>query len=316
MAVDADMEGSPRDRGRTLLVIVAVALVLSAGVIGYVVYDNSLANKTSATTVVEMGDSVFLDYIGRFADGRVFDTSILEIAENDVLYPKSLTFTPRDNTSYQPLDMVAGKYGVEGGTIKGFALGVIGLSVGDTEVIEVAPEDAYASYPEQFETLTLEERVAATETMAEDAFSDLFKVDAVVMGHAHHYKWGWDVIVTEIEFGLVTFKHSPTIGEVVYPYGDPNDDDDPMGWPCTVQSFDPDADEGVGEVVVRHEVSSDDVYTVLGETFLGDQLVISSFDSENETFEIHVSNPDIGYNAEIAGRALFFEVTIINVAKV
>ena len=82
------------------------------------------------------------------------------------------------------------------------------------------------------------------------------------------------------------------------------------------QSFDPDADEGVGEVVVRHEVSSDDVYTVLGETFLGDQLVISSFDSENETFEIHVSNPDIGYNAEIAGRALFFEVTIINVAKV
>ena len=316
MAIDAEMEGSPRNRGRALLVIVAVAIVLSAGLIGYVVYDNSLANKASASTVVEMGDSVYLDYIGRFSDGRVFDTSLLEIAEDDVLYPKSLTFTMRDNTSYQPLDMVAGKYGVEGGTIKGFALGVIGLSVGDTEVIHVAPEDAYAIDPAQLETLPLEEHVEATETLTEDDFSDLFKVDPVVMGHAPHYKWGWDVIVTEIEFGFVTFKHSPTIGEVVYPIGDPLDDDDPMGWPCTVESFDPTADGGVGEVVVRHDVTSDDVHAILGETHKGDQLVISSFDSDNETFEIHISNPEVGYNAEIAGRALFFEVTIINVAKV
>ncbi|UCE91380.1 MAG: FKBP-type peptidyl-prolyl cis-trans isomerase [Methanobacteriota archaeon] len=308
------MEKPPKDRGRMLLVVVAVALVLSASAIGYVLYDNSLAHKASTPAVVEMNDGVVLDYTGRFSDGRVFDTSILEVAEDDVLYPKSLTFTMRDNTSYQPFNMVAGLYGEEGGTIKGFALGVIGLSAGDTKIIDVAPEDAYAVNPEQLETVPLEEHVVGTETMDDDEFSGLFKVDPVVMDHAPHYKWGWDVIVTEIDFGIVTFKHSPTVGEVVYPFGDPHDDD-PMGWACVVESFDPEINDGAGEVVVRHEVSEDDVYAFLGETFEGEEFVISSFDSENETFEIHKSRPDVGYNAEIAGRALFFEVTIISVTK-
>jgi hypothetical protein len=43
---------------------------------------------------------------------------------------------------------------------------------------------------------------------------------------------------------------------------------------------------------------------------------VSGYDSENETFEIHLSDPSIGYNGEISGRALYFEVTIISIAKV
>lgn len=315
MAVDAEMEKSSQDRGRSLLVVIAVALVLSASVIGYIVYDNSLAHKASTSDVVEMDDSVILDYIGSFSDGRVFDTSILEVAENDALYPKSLTFALRENDSYQPFEMVAGLYNAEGGTIKGFALGVIGLSVGDTKMIEVAPEDAYPVNPELKETIPLEEHIVGTETILENTFSDLFKSDPVVMGHVQHYKWGWDVVVTEIEFGFVTFRHYPTVGEIVYPFGDPEDDDEPKGWPCVVESFDPEADDGAGEVVVRHEVGSEDVYAILGETYDGVTFVISSFDSGNETFEIHKSSPETGYNAEISGRALFFEVTIISVTK-
>lgn len=315
MAIDSEMDKPSQDRGRALMVILAVAIVLSASVIGYVVYDNSLAHKASTSSVVEMDDSVVMDYIGRFSDGRVFDTSLLDVAMNDILYPKSMTFTLRDEGSYQPFDMVAGKYGEEGGTIKGFALGVIGLSVGDTEIIDVAPEDAYSVNPDQLKTIPLEQHVEATEMMTEEAFSDLFKVDPVVMDHVPHYKWGWDVIVTEIEFGLVTFKHSPTVGEVVYPFGDPEDEDEPLGWPCVVESFNPTADDGVGEVVVRHEVGPEDVYTIMGEIPDGNRLVISSFDQENQTFEIHQSDSEIGYNAEISGRALFFEVTIISVTK-
>jgi hypothetical protein len=315
MAVDAETEKPTRISGRSLLVIIAVALVLSASVIGYVVYDSTLANKVSTSDVVEMDDSVTLDYIGSFSDGRIFDTSILGVAENDALYPKSLTFTMRENDSYQPFEMVAGLYGEEGGTIKGFALGVIGLSVGDTKLIEVAPEDAYPVDPALLETIPLEEHVVGTETISESEFSDLFKIDAVVMSHVPHYKWGWDVLVTEIEFGLVTFKHYPTVGEAVYPFGDPEDDYEPKGWSCVVESFDPAADDGAGDVVIRHEVGPEDVYSLLGETYDGVTLVISSFDSENETFEIHKSNPETGYNAEVSGRALFFEVAIISVTK-
>ncbi len=298
-----------------MIVIAAVALVISAGVIGYIVYDNSLAHRSSTFDVVEMDDTVTMNYIGRFSDGRVFDTSILSVAENDVLYPKSLTFALRDNDSYAPFEMIAGLYGEQGGTIKGFALGVIGLSVEDETVIEVAAEDAYPVDPSMLETVPLEERVVGTETMPEQTFSNLFKVDPTVMAHVPHYKWGWDVVVTEISFGLVTFKHFPTVGETVYPFGDPTDDDDPQGWGCVVESFDSDADDGAGEIVVRHDVGPGDVYAVKGETHDGDAFVISSFDDENDTFEIHKSDPQIGYNGEVAGRALFFEVSIISVVK-
>lgn len=298
-----------------LIVIVAVALVISAGVIGYIVYDNSLAHGSSAFDVVEMDDTVTMNYIGRFSDGRVFDTSLLAVAENDVFYPKSLTFAMRDNDSYAPFEMIAGLYGEQGGTIKGFALGVIGLSVGDETVIEVAAEDAYPVNPSMLETIPLEERVVGTETMPEETFSSLFKVDPTVMAHVPHYKWGWDVVVTEITFELVTFKHFPTVGETVYPFGDPMDDDDPQGWGCLVESFDSEADDGAGEIVVRHEVGPGDVYAVKGETYDGNTFVVSSFDDENDTFEIHKSDLQVGYNGEIAGRALFFEVTIISVVK-
>ena len=181
-----------------------------------------------------MDDVVTMNYIGRFSNGLVFDTSLLEVAENDALYPKSLTYTMRENDSYTPFEMVAGKYGVEGGTIKGFALGVIGLSVGDTEEIYVAPEDAYAVNPEMIDTTPIVQLVNGTETIPEKTFETLFKINPVVMDHAPHYKWKWDVIITNIEFGLVTFKHAPTVGETVYPFGDPSDPEDPAGWPCAV----------------------------------------------------------------------------------
>ena len=311
----SEPDGSSRDTSRTLLVLTIAALIVSVGIIGYVVYDNTKSHFASTKDVIEMDDVVTMNYIGRFSNGLVFDTSLYDVAANDVLYPKSLTFTMRDNESYNPFEMTAGKYGVEGGTIKGFALGVIGLSVGDTEVIYVAPEDAYAANPDMIDTIPIVEPVNATETISESSFESLFKVDAVVMDHLPHFKWKWDVVVTNIEFGYVTFKHFPTVGETVYPFGDPLDAEDPAGWACTVESFDPLANDGVGEIVVRHDVSAEDVYAVKGEAFDDITFVISAFDAENETFDIHRSDLSIGYNGEVSGRALYFEVTIISVTK-
>ena len=67
--------------------------------------------------------------------------------------------------------------------------------------------------------------------------------------------------------------------------------------------------------MVRHDVSADDVYALKGEIFDGSVFVVSAFDSENGTFEIHRSDSSIGYTGEISGRALYFEVTIISVKK-
>ena len=310
------LEQTPRDRAGTLLALALVAMVMSVGAVGYVIYDNTLAHSSSASDPIEMGDTVTLDYVGMFTDGRVFDTSIYEIAEDDVLYPKSFTFQMRDESGYTSFEMEAGAYGVEGGTIKGFALGVLGLHVGDTSTIVVSPEDGYAVDPTMLVTIPLVEEIAATETMSETSFESLFQIDAIAMDFVQHYHWGWDVLVVNVSFGVVTLKHCPTVGETVYPFGDPNDDEEPQGWPCIVESFDPDADDGVGKIVVRHQVSPDDVYNVMGEDYDDQVFILSGYDAENGTFEVHRSNLDLGYNAEIRGRTLLFEVTIISVKSV
>jgi peptidylprolyl isomerase len=313
MAGESEVDRSPRDPTRVFLVLVAVAVVLSVSVVGYVMYDNAQERSTSASDPIEMGDKVLLDYTGMFSNGHVFDTSLLEIATNDALYPKSLTFTLRDNASYAPFDMTAGMYGAEGGTIRGFALGVLGLSVGDTHTIEVLPEDGYAVNPDMVETISLVEHLNGTEVMLESNFKTLFNIEPVVMDFVPHFKWKWDVLVVDVTQGVVTFKHAPDVDQVVYPFGDPFDADDPSGWACVVESFDPEVNEGYGEVVVRHQVAGEDVYAVKGETHLGQPFILSGFDETNETFEVHRSDPSTGYNGEISGRTLYFKVTIISV---
>jgi FKBP-type peptidyl-prolyl cis-trans isomerase 2 len=313
MADETEAGRSPRDPMRVLLVLIVAAVVLSVGVVAYVVYDNAQGRSTSTSDPIVMGDLVTLNYIGSFSDGRIFDTSIYSVASDDVLHPKSLTFSLRDSASYVPFDMTAGKYGVEGGTIKGFALGVLGLRVGDTHRIEVQPEDGYAVDESMIETVEIVQHLNATETLSESSFRTLFNIEPVAMDRVPHYIWKWDVLVVEVSFGVVTFKHVPDVDQVVYPYGDPSDDEDPEGWACVVESYDPAANDGVGEVVVRHLVSEEDVYAIKGVLYTGQPFVISSFDETNETFEVHKSNPETGYNGEISGRTLFFEVTIISV---
>ena len=311
MAGESEVDKSPRDPTRVFLALIAVSVVLSVGVVGYVVYDNAQGQTTSTSYPIEMGDVVTLNYIGMFSDGRVFDTSLPEVASDDVQYPKSLTFTLRDNESYTPFDMTAGKYAVEGGTIKGFALGVLGLTIGDTHTIEVPPEDGYAVDLSMIDTVQVTEHLNATEIMPESNFKALFNIEPVVMDFVPHFKWKWDVLVVEVSMGVVTFKHAPTIGQVVYPFGDPSDDEDPAGWACVVESFDPGASDGAGEVVVRHLVTEADVYAVKGVMYTGQVFILSGYDSVNETFEIHRSNPETGYNGEISGRTLYFKVTIV-----
>ena len=69
---------------------------------------------------IKEGDTVAIDYEGRFEDGTVFDSS------------------HRDGHSH-PLIFIVGKHEV----ISGFERGVVGLCEGDEKKITIAPADAY-----------------------------------------------------------------------------------------------------------------------------------------------------------------------------
>jgi len=302
----------PRDAGSILLALIVAGIVVAAGAIVYVVYVNSQRIAGGSPYVIASGDTVTLDYIGRFSDGRIFDTSIWYVAQDDALYPKSLTFTHRSNDTYKALSMEAGNYG-SGGTIKGFALGVVGLHVGDYKIIEVPPENGYAVNPMMLSTVNLTEYIPVKELYTVASFKSYFSTDPIPLTTLSHFFWKWEVLVASVSGDIVTVLNQPTAGSSVYPFGDPTATEDPNGWEVRVVSYDPLADGGAGKISVQHMLSPEDVYQVKGKDSGGGVFVVSAYDATNGTFQLHRSDSTTGYNGEISGRALFFEVTIIKV---
>jgi len=74
---------------------------------------------------VKIGDTVSVNYTGKFEDGTIFDTSLIEGRE--------------------PIKAKIGEKQV----IPGFENGLIDMSVGESKTIEIVPEEAYGPYREE-----------------------------------------------------------------------------------------------------------------------------------------------------------------------
>lgn len=85
---------------------------------------------------VKTGDTIAADYIGRTDDGKIFDTSLEQVAKDNGLY------TPQ--RAYAPIEFTVGG----GQMIKGFDQGVIGMKEGETKTVTIAPADAYGEHSE------------------------------------------------------------------------------------------------------------------------------------------------------------------------
>jgi hypothetical protein len=59
-------------------------------------------------------------------------------------------------------------------------------------------------------------------------------------------------------------------------------------------------------------VSPEDVYYVKGVHEDGNEFILWDYDESDMTFTIHLSDKETGYNSEVSGRTLFFEVRIIS----
>jgi FKBP-type peptidyl-prolyl cis-trans isomerase 2 len=88
-----------------------------------------------------VGDMVKVDYIGKFVNGTLFDTSIQSEAEKAGVLVSART--------YEPLSLVIG----DGQTIPGFENGLVGMKVGETKTITVPVGQGYDSGPLGNQTL-------------------------------------------------------------------------------------------------------------------------------------------------------------------
>jgi len=117
--------------------LVGVILVLmSAGCIeeGGENQGNVTVNATENITVAASGDIVKVDYVGRFLNGTVFDTSYENTAKESGIY--------NPDRNYEPLEFKVG----EGEMIKGFDEEVVGMKIGEKKNITIPPEKAYGEW--------------------------------------------------------------------------------------------------------------------------------------------------------------------------
>ncbi|MDR0650773.1 MAG: FKBP-type peptidyl-prolyl cis-trans isomerase [Candidatus Peribacteria bacterium] len=90
-------------------------------------------------STVQSNDAIVVDYIGRLADGTVFDTSIESVAKACGIYTEG-----RDYNEGLPFTAGAGQM------IPGFDAAVIGMKVGQTKTVDVPVAEAYGEYNPQF----------------------------------------------------------------------------------------------------------------------------------------------------------------------
>ncbi len=280
-----------------LIVFVVIACLVIAG--GYASYALIFAPHVPASSelTVENGDSISVQYIGMFEDGTVFDTSIRSVAENNTLYPKSLSFEPK--TSYEPLSFTVGT----GQMISGFDKGVVGMSLNQTKIITLPPEQAYG-LPD--ETMIEERNLVESTKVFEwygntSTFVENFNVYPEVGTNVKNQVYGWNMTVFHVDVlgDKVMIKNNPLPGEIIQSI---------YGWTSKVVSIDSSVNNGSGEILVRHLISTEDIGTRLFNDDFGNPFKITAINSNAGTFTID-------YNREVVGKTLIFKVTIVSITR-
>jgi len=290
-----------------VLVIVLAVVVYQAWMLGLE------AAPIPAPEVVERTDTIEFAYIGNFEDGRVFGTSVKSVADDDVSYPKSLSYTYPEDGAFNPVLSTIGGGFVEPGAApffgmvnKGKALesAILGMRVGETRVVALQPEEAYGlTNVSLLETRTLVETVPQYEEMSTITYSQRFSEEGPPF-EGKSLKdpfWGWDVYVYYLNRtnDLVIIRHNPTPGMVVTPYSQ---------WNTLVENVDSAANEGVGEIRVRHQLSPEDADRVLGQS-IHEKFIVTSVDPEAGTFVAD-------FNDERVGKVLYLRITLLSISKI
>lgn len=128
---------------------------------------------------VEPGDTVRLEYVGRFEGGSVFTTSNPDVAAEHGLADAR----GKAESEFSPLRFTVGR----GDVIEGLDEGVVGLRVDEEATLEVPPEDAYGDHvedrvreydPETFEAMVGQPPAVGLHVEAEnDLHGDVVAVD-------------------------------------------------------------------------------------------------------------------------------------------
>jgi len=281
-----------------ILILLLIAVILFSGCV---------SEKT-----VKMGDNISVDYIGSLENGKVFDTSIEKVANENNL--------TSHGGGFKPLKFTVGK----GRVIKGFDEGVIGMKVGENNTITIPPEKGYGiTKTELIHVFPIVQIIPETTEMPKEMEISLSQFERVV-GPGHKAGETVGIPNTNINFTIlnittsnVSLSYKLKVGDVIWSKGTP--------WNETVIKIDN------KNITLRANVSKNAIVQLQGapwnSTVIGldnvnitlrhnpipETIVPSMFGQTkinfNETSIIMDENP------ELAGKTLVFKVTLVSIDK-
>ncbi|HTP56076.1 MAG TPA: hypothetical protein VML53_05370 [Thermoplasmata archaeon] len=289
----------------TALVVVILAVAGVGG--GYLYLQNHRAPAPGPKTVA-VGDNVTVDYIGMFGSGpeqgRVFDTSVLSVAKNNLTWPKSLEYTPRGNKSaYVPLGVYIGPHAPKSGysrdnvtfgqVVTGFWRGLIGLPGNQTFRITIPPLEGYGrTNASCLVTAPLAVQVPVVVSIASGSFAtDYPNVTKSVGTEFTDPTYGWTDLILSTNATSVSIENLPTVGFTATP----------AGWEIEVTAV------AAGEITVLNDIAPSQAGLLLGHSkstvCSQKQFIVSSVDPGLGTFTEN-------FNREVVGQTLVFVVTV------
>ncbi len=292
-----------------VLFALLIVVVLVVGGVGFgLLYEHNHPQPPPSPLTVVVGDNVTVNYIGYFASGpqigKIFDTSIKAVAENNATYPKALEYTPRNKTGYTPLPVHVGPstpkdgYSLNGVTyssvVTGFWKGLLGLAVNVTRSTTFPASEGYGALNQScLVTAPLVQTIPTTVSYIPSAFSKAYSgVTAAAGVRFSDPIYGWNDTVVSANTTNVVVARQPYVGETVSPYG----------WKILVQNL------TSSKITLKSELTPNSPGNVLGKitnqtVCSTTQFIVWSVDLSAGTF---VEN----YNSQVVGQALTFVVTV------
>ncbi len=306
--------------------LIALSLIIVAIIVfaGYQVTLSKPVEKEEKT--VRVGSKVQVDYIGMLEpkyDSLVFDTSMYDVAVDNITYPKVATFKMRDKSSYRPLMVHVGGKSESGyiQVVEGFSDGLIGMKVGETKTIVVPPDKGYGYGDKNLiKTLPLVETIRMRETWSKQQFVTYFDRNPEVGMEVENPIYHWPILVEVVLDNSVVIANMPEAGKEYQT----------VAWNIKVLNVDSTADNGNGTITVKHLISPDDIFRIKGslsgntdaQIFLK-RAYLSKYEqalgtSQEGTFILTDVNETAGtytidYNDVTRGRTLVFWVKLISI---
>jgi hypothetical protein len=296
-----------RTRPFWVLFLLVVVVLVAGGVGGGWLYYHNHPTPGGGPRVVGLGDNVSVDYVGMFGSGpetgRVFDTSIQSIANNNLTWPKSLEYSYRNSSDFTPLGVHVGPGGgytlnntTYGSVVPGFWQGLLGLAGNQSRWVTIPPALGYGAINQS--CLVSAPLVAKVPQLIAVPYANFSaQYPGVERGPGNMFvdpTYGWTDLVFSSNDSAVTIEQLPTVGFT----------SNAPGWPITVTAV------SGGNITISNGVSSANVGLLLGHSSQPvcsrTAFIISAVDPANGTF---IEN----FNTEVTGQTLIFRVTVVDI---